>query len=358
MNMTQRTFLLAEREAIKRMLAETPVTAILTRMSDEARLREIEVELAALSESERPPARARLTFNGLPVIGSHGIFADFGMKAVSSFTDAVATVAASLSAPLEGVVKAPLPRHSRESGNPSGRGDRGEMDALMDSRFRGNDDRIGFATPSLAATGPIPNRDQNQLLITNTAVGSFGFELEEYRAQERPDDESAVAVALERTQSLLQATLGQDDELADIASETDPRALDKVRSFLRVLADNGAICTLQYSDKAMRFTDPGQVRRSLARLAADNLRESQQTLEGEFVGVLPVARSFEFKLAGNEEIVRGKISPNVGDVETLNDHLYQRVRVEAMRTQVGNGRPRFLLTRMPQWAADTAPTGG
>ena len=49
-----------------------------------------------------PPdsGRQSLTFNGLPVIGSHGIFADFGMKAVSSFTDAVATVAASLSAPL------------------------------------------------------------------------------------------------------------------------------------------------------------------------------------------------------------------------------------------------------------------
>lgn len=309
MSITQRHFLLAERTAVRRMLADTPATAILTRMSDEARLREIEAELAALPADERAPARARLTFNGLPVIGSHGIFADFGMKAVSSFTDAVATVAASLSAPL-------------------------------------------------AAMGPIPNRDQNQLLITNTAVGSFGFELEEYREQKLLDDESAVAVALERTQSLLQATLGQDDELADIASETDPRALEKVRGFLRVLADAEAICTLQYGDKAMRFADPGQVRRSLDRLAADNLRESQETLEGEFVGVLPVARSFEFKLAGSDEIVRGKISPQVGDVETLNDHLHQRVRVEVMRTQVGNGRPRFLLTQLPQWATDTVPAGG
>jgi len=306
MNTDQRNFLLAERETVKRMLAKTPATALLTRMSDEARLRNIEAELAALPAAGRSPARARLTFNGLPVIGSHGIFADFGMKAVSSFTDAVATVAASLSAPL-------------------------------------------------AAMGPIPNRDQNQLLITNTAVGSFGFELEEYRAQELLDDESAVAVALDRTQSLLQATLGQDDELADIASETDPRALDKVRGFLRVLADNEAICTLQYGDKAMRFADPGQVRRSLDRLAADNLRESQEMLEGEFVGVLPVARSFEFKLSGSDEIVHGKISPKVGDVEMLNDHLHQRVRVEAMRTQVGNGRPRFLLTQIPQWAADAVP---
>lgn len=228
MNTDQRNFLLAERETVKRMLAKTPVTALLTRMSDEARLRNIEAELAALPADGRSPARARLTFDGLPVIGSHGIFADFGMKAVNSFTDVVATVAASLSAPL-------------------------------------------------AAMGPIPNRDQNQLLITNTAVGSFGFELEEYRAQELPDDEGAVAVALDRTQSLLQATLVQDDELADIASETDPRALDKVR---------------------------------------------------------------------------GNILPKVSDVKMINDRLHQRVRVEVMRTQVGNGRPRFLLTQILQRAED------
>lgn len=299
MNTDQRNFLLAERETVRRMLAKTPATALLTRMSDEARLRHIEAELAALPADGRSPARARLTFNGLPVVGSHGIFADFGMKAISSFTDVVATVAASLSKPL-------------------------------------------------AAMGPIPNRDQNQLLITNTAVGSFGFELEEYRAQELLDEESAVAVALDRTQSLLQATVGQDDELADIASETDPRALEKVRDFLRVLADNQATCTLQYGDKAMRFVDPGQVRRSLDRLAADNLRESQETLEGEFIGVLPVARSFEFKLSDSDEIVRGKISPKMGDVEMLNNRLHQRVRIEAMRTQVGNGRPRFLLTQILQ----------
>jgi hypothetical protein len=313
MNIDHRSSLLAERETVKRMLAETPVTAVLTRMSDEARLRNIEAELAALPADECNSARARLTFNGLPVVGSHGIFADFGMKAVSSFTDAVATVAASLSAPL-------------------------------------------------AAMGPIPNRDQNQLLITSTAVGSFGFELEEYRAPELAQEkgESAVAVALERTQSLLQATLGRDDDLADIASETDPRALDKVRGFLRVLADNDAICALQYGDTAMRFADPGQVKRSLARLAADNLRESQEMLEGEFVGVLPVARTFEFKLAGSDEIARGKISPKVGDVEKLNEHLRNRVRIDVMRTQVGNGRPRFLLTQMPQWVAapDAATPAG
>ncbi len=302
MNNEDRQHLLAERTFLQRLLAKTPSTARLTRMSDEARLRKVEAQLAALPADERTPARARLTFDGVPVIRSHGIFADFGMKAVSSFTEAVASVAASLSAPL-------------------------------------------------AAMGPIPNRDQNQLLITSTAVGSFGFELEEYRAEQLALEEaSPVATALERTQALLQSTLGNDDDLADIASETDPRALDKVRTFLKVLADNSAVCALQYGGSGVRFTDVGQVSRSLARLAADNLHESEEQLRGEFVGVLPNSRSFEFRLASDGQIIRGKVSPRVQNVDAINDHLHRAVQIDVTRTQVGNGRPRYLLTQMPQWA--------
>lgn len=302
MNNEDRQHLLAERTFLQRLLAKTPATARLTRMSDEARLRKVEAQLAALPADERIPARARLTFDGVPVIRSHGIFADFGMKAVSSFTEAVASVAASLSAPL-------------------------------------------------AAMGPIPNRDQNQLLITSTAVGSFGFELEEYRAEHLALEEvSPVATALERTQALLQSTLGNDDELADIASETDPRALDKVRTFLKVLADNSAVCALQYGGSGVRFTDVGQVSRSLARLAADNLHESEEQLRGEFVGVLPNSRSFEFRLASDGQIIRGKVAPCVQNVDAINDHLHSAVQIDVTRTQVGNGRPRYLLTQMPQWA--------
>ena len=302
MNNEDRQHLLAERTFLQRLLAKTPATARLTRMSDEARLRKVEAQLAALPADERIPARARLTFDGVPVIRSHGIFADFGMKAVSSFTEAVASVAASLSAPL-------------------------------------------------AAMGPIPNRDQNQLLITSTAVGSFGFELEEYRAEQLALEEvSPVATALERTQALLQSTLGNDDELADIASETDPRALDKVRTFLKVLADNSAVCALQYGGSGVRFTDVGQVSRSLARLAADNLHESEEQLRGEFVGVLPNSRSFEFRLASDGQIIRGKVAPCVQNVDAINDHLLSAVQIDVTRTQVGNGRPRYLLTQMPQWA--------
>ena len=296
-----RQHLLAEQKFLLGQREEMPQSARLTRMSTQARLRSVETQLGDMPADARAPARARLTFSGAPVIGSHGIFADFGMRAVSSFTDAVASVAASLAAPL-------------------------------------------------AAMGPIPNREQNQLLITNTAVGSFGFELEEQRGQQMAiPDESPVAIALERTRALLESTLGNDEDLADVASETDPRALDKIRGFLTVLADNNAVCAVQHAGRSVRFTDVGQVRNSLERLGADNLREAAEHLHGEFVGALPKGRAFEFRLSGDDRIIRGKVSPLIQNVDDINLHLHQAVQIDVMSTQVGNGRPRYLLTQLPAW---------
>lgn len=300
---TEHQQLLAEKSFLNRDLAEMPATALLTRRSLEARLRKVEAAIAAMDQAGPAPARARLTFNGLPVVGSHGIFADFGMKAMSSFTEAVAAMAASLSAPL-------------------------------------------------APMGPIPNRDQNQLLITNTALGSFGFELEEYRPQQPAVAvDSPVAIALERTRSLLQSTQGNDEELADVASETDQRALEKVRAFLKVLSEHDAVCALQYGNDVVRFQDVGQIRQSLARLEADNLHERQEVLSGFFEGSLPNARTFEFKLASDGQVIRGKIAPAVQNVEEINKHLQLRVQIPVTITQVGKGRPRYVLTQLPQWPA-------
>jgi hypothetical protein len=298
--------LLAEKNFLSRDLSETPDTAMLTRRSLETRLRKIDAALTALVNAAPPPARAKLTFNGLPVVGSHGIFAEFGMKAVSSFTEAVSSVAASLSEPL-------------------------------------------------AAMGPIPNRDQNQLLITNTALGSFGFELEEYRPQLPAVAEvSNLSVALEKTRLLLQSTLGSDEELADAASETDPRAMDKVRSFLRVLADNDAVCALEYGQALVRFQSLSQVQSSLARLQADNLRERQDVLIGAFEGALPNSRTFEFKLSESGQVLRGKVAGNVEGVDQINEHRHVQVQISVTVTQVGNGRPRYVLTRLPQWSGALA----
>jgi hypothetical protein len=300
-NVLRHTHLLAEQTTLNRLLAEIPADGVLERSGLEARLEDVERELATFGPARRDRARARLTFRGRPVVDQHGIFAEFGTRATSAFTDAVAKVAAGLSGPL-------------------------------------------------AAMGPIPNRDESQLLITGTALGSFGFELEEAPSNLLEFEEPTIAgQALELTQGLLQSTLGTDDELADSAVATDPRAIAAVRNFLEILATNEAVCALQLNDKLFQFKDLGEVNRSVQRLGRDNLLEEQTQLTGKFQGVLPKARTFEFKLEESAEVIRGKVGTTITNPEVLNEHLDQATQIDVLATRVGTGNPRYVLMKMPRW---------
>jgi hypothetical protein len=286
---------------LREQLQTLPASAVLTRGSAEARLRSLEAELAEAGPAGAEPARARLTFRGRPVVNGHGVFADFGTKATNAFADAVTKIGASLFGPL----------------------------------------------PS---KGPVPNREGSQLLITSTAVGSFGFELEEYK----PDvpifpEESTAALALEEMRSLLQSTLGTDDELTESVVAFDPRALDAVRDFLDIVATNEAACTFEYGNRPVRFADPGQVRRSLGRLGKENVHEDVITHEGAFQGFLPDSRAFEFKRADTTEIIRGRVAATVADADAINQHLHERAQIQLRATHVGNGKPRYVLIAAPEW---------
>lgn len=304
MGQESRLYRAAELTALRRMLAETPEEDVIDRLSLAARVKALEENEEPLAEAEPMPAKVRLTFRGKPVVGSHGILADFGSTAVSRFVDAVAAVAASLSGPL-------------------------------------------------ASTGPIPNRGQHQLLVTGTAVGSFGFELEEHRTVlseflTQAKQSSPVETALEQTQALLQGTLGSDDDLADTVVGADPRALGLVRSFLQFLADAEAVCTFEFKDRWFRFTDVEQVRRSLNRLNQENLHTSDLRLTGELLGILPTRRAFEFLPVGRPDVVTGKIAMSIADTKALNKYVGYETQIHVAVTQVGTGRPRYLLLEEPE----------
>ena len=302
MNLQEYKRLLAERVSIQRMLAEIPIEDVLDRSGLESRLEFVEHELKDVTPPSREPARARLAFRGRPVVGQHGIFAEFGAKATSAFADAVAKVAAGLSGPL-------------------------------------------------SSMGPIPNRDESRLLITGTALGSFGFEFEEAPIDNHLDfgEDTIAGQALELTQNLLRGTLGSDDDLADSAVATDPRAIAAVRSFLDLLAANEAVCALQFNNKMFQFNDVGEVRRGVERLGQDNLHEESTQLSGEFQGVLPKARTFEFKIAVSKEVIRGKVSPAITTPDEINEHLHHATTIDVLATRVGTGRPRYVLLKLPEW---------
>lgn len=304
MNRNEQIALLAEVGTLERMLAETPEDDVVDRASLTVRLQVVQQRLEEAGPLGPEPLRAVVTFDGRPVIGGYGIFADFAARAVGTFSDAVSAVAASLTGPL-------------------------------------------------AATGPIPNREQNQLIITNTAIGSFGFELEECSGQQAKlllDEPSIIEQALERTQSLLQGTIEINDEaLADAAAELDQRALDKVRSFIETLSSAEAVCALNVRNRIFRFSDLGQVRSSLARLSRDNLREEPLAVSGELQGILSKPRTFQMAIAGDLGVITGKVSRAVEDLDRINRELaYRQIEVNLISRRVGTGRPRYLMIEAPR----------
>ncbi|MCK8519067.1 hypothetical protein [Methanoculleus sp. 7T] len=286
----------AERAFIEKLLQQLPETSVIERMSLESRKMEIEEMLTSQQAPLRKPTPISLKFRGKPIVGSYGMFADFGGAAVKDFADAVAAVGASQNA-------------------------------------------------TLGTRGALPNRENYQLLMTGTVKGSFGFVLEEsaenYMLSREP---SHVELAVGKTLAILKASIGTDEELNDAISEADPRALDALRKFLKTLADQEAICAIESGEEAFHFSDVSQIRRSENRLSQENIHEEDKTIFGSFQGVLPNRRTFEFRVEDSNEIITGKVSAAIEDVKSINDRLDQPVAIEVHTKKVGNSRrPTYVL---------------
>lgn len=297
MNFQEYQHLLSERKELQRLLQKMPGDHVIDRMSLQTRLDSVNKALEEAPVHMREPFKARLTFRGKPVVGTYGIFAEFGSAVVERFTEAIVAFAAS------------------QSG-------------------------------SLGQKGPIPNRSQYQLLVTGTAVGSFGFNLEEHLTENQLplDIPSPIENAIEQARILMKASVGIDDEeLADAVSELSPRAVKELHSFIKVLAEQEAVCALSFGKKSFQFKDVGEVRRSVERLSQENLREQEQTFTGHFLGVLPEKRDYEFHVIADNQTIRGKVSKSIENAADINNHLKKHCQITVQTTQVGSGKPRYVL---------------
>lgn len=287
----------SEIKELESLLTDIPAENILERIGLEARLEDARRIIENVSK-DSIIYKARLTFRGKPVLGSHGIAADFASNATGFFAEAVAAIAAGLS-------------------------------------------------DNLRYMGPIPDRQINQLLITGIAIGSFGFEFE-LPTPDSPNlfpERSKVEVALQKVQDLLcLAADGNDDDIAELVDEIHPRAVAKVSEFLDYLGTQDAWCGIEFKDKFFQFQDVDQLRSSAIRLKEDNIKEQEESYSGEFQGVLPKGRTFEFKLSDQSNIIKGKVGLDILDADVLNiKYLHKPVNVKLDVIQFGQGRPRYTL---------------
>lgn len=289
----------SEIKDLEALISSVPPGNVIDKMSLESRLRRANSILSNLSQ-QYTATRAQLTFRGRPVFGIHGISADFASKAAGAFSDAFSAVAAGLCDRL---------RHS----------------------------------------GPIPDKDKNQLLITGIAVGSFGFEFElPDKEQNKFPEFEETRVAMNKIGALFRlAAEGSDDDVAELVEEVQPRAVKKIHEFLDVLVRYHAWCGLSYENTSFCYTDYEQLKFSAARLKDENIQETQSSYRGEFQGVLPNGRTFEFKLLDQDGLISGKVDVSIEDPDVLNrDWLHKPVTAKLNVMQIGEGHPRYTLMSM------------
>ena len=287
--------ILAEQTALQNLLDRLPSSRVIERRGLEFRKRKVDEILASRPPVLKEPAHVRVTFRGKPVVGSRGLLADFGAAAVKAFADAVAVVGA-----------------SRDS--------------------------------SLKFRGAIPQKEKYGLLITGTASGSFGFELEETPGDGRFPEMSPVGPAVKRTISILEAAVGSDDEmLLDTVFDAHPRALRAIRTFLNKMAVREATCALEFKGRTLRFSDVSEVRRVERRLGSDHVLDEEQQMTGRFLGVLPSKRRFEFRNEDTGRVVSGRIDPALKDAGAINEVLNRPTRVTVVARRVGSAGSRYVL---------------
>ena len=297
MIMRERQFLESEIAALEDLIKRTPKKKAITRKSLEDRKKEVEQALSALVPSYYEPAHGQLIFGGKPTIKSQGIYADFAACA--------------------------LDKYSR-----------------MITYLRSNQ------TTELGSCGPIPNRDEYQLMITGTILGSFGFEIEEVPKQAALLSElSPMKAAMEKANLVMElSAAASDEEIAEAIADTSIRAIEAIRAFLNVMEEYEALFSIELdNNKSIRVDNIEQIKQIRERLKPENIREGDREIVGTFQGVLPAGRTFEFWIKENNEVIRGKVGPEIEDASNINRSLGKTMKIKTHTRQVGTSRPRYTL---------------
>lgn len=295
MNESTYKHLLAEKNTLEQLLEKAPEYDFLGRASLSSRLKSVESQISMI-EHERLRKSAVITFRGEPVDGSRGISAEFAGKVIDGLNEMIASIVAS---------------HQN----------------------------------LLKYKGAIPNRRQNTLMITGTATGSFGFQLE-LPSPDLIHDRNGAENALYTVQQLIKHSIdGSDDAVYDLVHNLHPRALKKTTDFLEIVQSHSAVFALQFEQHLVRIENHAQLEHIINRLSEENIHQTIEEYHGKFLGVLPHTRTFEFQPSDSDTLIKGKIGALVAHPEVINtDYLNHPVDVSFEVSQFGQSKPKYLLT--------------
>jgi hypothetical protein len=308
-----RDLLRADAATVSQLLAKIKPEDVITRLGLEARLAEIQRELANFQEDEEEDrlAAIALYFGGRPVVDALGIESEFATSALSKFQDIVAKVLA------------------QEAGG------------------------------ALGQRGPVPTKGASILHITNVARGSFGFVLEEIRQQQQILDTS-LKVAVDEAARLLDAFGEPNEEQFRSAAEAiDERVLRTAGDFFELMQKNQATLRLVATNSEKSF-GPHEVTRAAERAKSTEIEEFDQDMSGVLAGMLPEGHQFEFKDRAEGRTIAGKIIRSISTQEAadlnarlLNKACIARIHVKRVTRNGSVARESFTLLEIRE---DDSPT--
>jgi hypothetical protein len=298
---TERDEIAADLATVDDLLGSAPEDDVLGRRSLKARRDALARELATLTAQVQSSAHAAVYFGGAPVVGSHGIHATFASRALANYEDFVTKI--------------------------------------WGQRQHG----------ALPVSGPVRDRHEARLHITGIVHGSFGFELAELEGPNQGEG-APLRDAVDLATRAIIAAGESDDALADAAEDLDGRAFAALREFFTVLKKAGASVRV-VTDDLDRSLDVSAVLAAAERTQGTLTEEQDVPLRGEFLGVLPERRIFEFR-RDDGTVLRGRVSEEMplADIRDLNPNWSSKRCVAHLRvvtlTSRTRSRQRYVLQHL------------
>lgn len=292
----ERQFLQADLAQARQLLAEGQAQQdFIAEHQYGQRVARLERELTTVTESvTQAMAGVALFFGGRPVVGSQGIKAAFGTRAVGQFQKLVSQQYA-----------------TAENG-------------------------------PLSSRGRVPRSEDTQLLVTDVVRGSFGFVLQ---ADGQASDDTSLKAAVDDVADTLSRMAAPDDVLFDEASaKVDNRQLGVLQEFFRLLDDEGATLRVVEGERDFELNAPA-IQRARQRTEGLVIDERSETLEGEIIGWAEYSRRFELRLHADPRlVVTGLVSGDAME-RTQSElpsplHLHVRALVKMREVRQRNRAPR------------------
>lgn len=270
-----------------------------------------ETQLMAMPDViAQAPAGVALFFGGRPVMGSHGIHADFSSKALDSFQKIVSQ------------------RYAAEELGP------------------------------LATRGRVPLKDNTHLLITDIVRGSFGFVLQAAApSNEAEAADTSLKTVVDKVASTISRLAAQDDMMFDEAvAEIDERQKSSLSEFFKLLDTEGATMRLVDGERDFELNS-ASVKRARNRVEQLQITDHTQEFDGQIAGWTDVSAKFELRLHNTREVIQGNVTTDALErvategFEPYHKHVRASMKVREVKARNRTTKTAYTLLSLEEVAA-------